>query len=168
MALVDLSGESELSINPLDILEELITANDWRFERHNDSELTVEMAGQWCTYHMYFVWQDDLSAIFFSCHFDVRVVEAQRPRVYELVGRVNERLWLGHFDLLAEQETTIYRQTIPMRGQREVSAEQLEDLVDTAMFECERFYPALQSVVWSGLSVPDALAAAIMDTVGEA
>ncbi len=168
MALVDYSSDYELSKNPLDILEELVVANDWRFERINDCELTLEIGGSWCNYDMYFVWQEELSAMFFSCHFDVRVVDSQQQRVYELVGRVNERLWLGHFDFLADQQTPIYRHTIPMRGQREISAEQLEDLVDAARFECERFYPALQSVVWGGQPVQDALAAAIMETVGEA
>ena len=28
--------------------------------------------------------------------------------------------------------------------------EQLEDLMDTAILECERFYPALQMVLWAG------------------
>ena len=46
--------------------------------------------------------------------------------------------------------------------------EQLEDLVDAAVGECERFYPALQMVVWGGRSVDEALSAALMETVGEA
>ena len=37
-----------------------------------------------------------------------------------------------------------------------------------AVTECERFYPALQLVVWGGQSSAEALAAAMMETVGEA
>ena len=40
--------------------------------------------------------------------------------------------------------------------------------MDTAAIECERFYPALQLVVWGGRSVADAIATAVMDTHGEA
>ena len=44
----------------------------------------------------------------------------------------------------------------------------LEDMVDIALAECERFYPALQFVVWAGHTPCDAIASAMMDTVGEA
>jgi hypothetical protein len=62
----------------------------------------------------------------------------------------------------------MYRHTIPLRGAPGLSAEQLEDVVDVALVECERFYPALQLIVWGGRSVADALTVARMDTVGEA
>ena len=55
-----------------------------------------------------------------------------------------------------------------MRGASALSAEQLEDLLDIAINECERFYPALQLVVWGGRSVADAMTVARMDTIGEA
>ena len=48
------------------------------------------------------------------------------------------------------------------------SAEQVEDLVDIALSECERFYPAFQLVLWGGKSPLEAIAAAMIDPVGEA
>jgi hypothetical protein len=44
----------------------------------------------------------------------------------------------------------------------------IEDLLDTALVECERFYPAFQYVIWGGKSPSDALAAALVETMGEA
>jgi hypothetical protein len=46
--------------------------------------------------------------------------------------------------------------------------EQLEDLVDIAITECERFYPAFQFVVWGGKSPKEGIGAAMLDTAGEA
>ena len=46
--------------------------------------------------------------------------------------------------------------------------EQIEDLVDIALTECERFYPAFQLVVWGGKGAEDAIAAAMIDPQGEA
>ena len=40
--------------------------------------------------------------------------------------------------------------------------------LETAIHECERFYPAFQFVVWGGRSPTDAVAMAMIDTVGEA
>jgi hypothetical protein len=62
----------------------------------------------------------------------------------------------------------MYRHTVPLRGAAGVSVEQFEDLIDAAVVECERFYPALQLVVWGGRTIADALVMARMDTVGRA
>ena len=41
------------------------------------------------------------------------------------------------------------------------SVEQIEDLVDISVSECERFYPAFQLVIWGGKSADKAVCAAI-------
>ncbi len=166
--MVSLQPRLEGHRNPLDLLEELVTANDWPFDRASDCELMVEISGQWCAYRMFFVWQEELSAIFFSCQLEQKVPNTRRREICELLVAINEGLWLGHFDLAAEDSLLLFRHTIPLRGAAGASVEQLEDLVDAAVLECERFYPALQMVVWGGQSVDTAVAAAMMDTVGEA
>ena len=55
-----------------------------------------------------------------------------------------------------------------MRGLSGVNSEQIEDLVDIAVSECERFYPAFQLVVWGGKPAEEAMAAAMIDPIGEA
>ena len=49
-----------------------------------------------------------------------------------------------------------------------LTPEQLNDLVEVAISESERFYPAFQYVVWAGKTPLDALTASILETVGEA
>jgi hypothetical protein len=158
----------EALTNPLDTLEELVSANDWTFDRHSECELMVQVGGRWCDYHLYVVWDRHMNAMFVSCQLDQRIPETKRSAVFELLASVNEDLWLGHFDFVREDGTTMYRHAMPMRGASGLSAEQLEDLVDAAIHECERFYPALQLVVWGGRSVADAMTVARMDTIGEA
>jgi hypothetical protein len=55
-----------------------------------------------------------------------------------------------------------------MRGGCVVATEQLEDLIDIAIAECERFFPAFQSLVWSNKTAEDALTSSMFETVGEA
>ena len=62
----------------------------------------------------------------------------------------------------------MFRHAMPLRGTKGPSQEQLEDLVDTAIAECERFYPAFQYVIWGGRTPEDAVLAAMVDTRGEA
>jgi hypothetical protein len=106
--------------------------------------------------------------MYFSCHMDVRVPEARRAAVFELLASANEKMWLGHFDFCVDDKMLAFRHTIPLRGARSLSVEQIEDVVDTGLVECERLYPALQMVVWGGKPVEEAVAWAMMDTVGEA
>lgn len=160
--------QSSPQTNPLDILEELVNANEWRFDRTTDEEMVVEISGRWCEYRLFFVWQEDLSAMYFSCLFDLRVPAQKRPVVSELLALINEKLWLGHFDLCSDELVPMFRHTILLRGVTGASVEQLEDLVDIALGECERFFPAFQYVVWGGRTAEEAAAAAMFETVGEA
>lgn len=154
--------------NPLDLLEELVTANDWACERASDVELAIQLHGYWIDYHVWSVWNEQLQAIYFACHFECRIPAWKRPQVQELIALFNETLWLGHFDYSKDEATVFFRHTVPLRGTNGASVEQLEDLVDTAVTECERFYPALQLLVWGGQPSAKALAVALMDTMGEA
>src|SRR3546814_15610970 len=101
----------------------------------------------------------------FSCQFDMKIPAAKRASVHELLATVNERMWLGHFDVDAEEQTPMFRHTTLLRGNHGASVEMLEDLVDIALTECERFYPAFQFVVWGGKTAEEAVAAALLDTV---
>ncbi|MDD3287541.1 MAG: YbjN domain-containing protein [Alphaproteobacteria bacterium] len=154
--------------NPLDILEEIVTANEWLFDRANEDELIVELAGRWCQYRMFFVWQREIGALQFSCQFDMRVPENKRGDVNDLLAMLNNRLWLGHFDFEPQQNTPLYRYTVLARNDRMPGTETLEDVVEIALTECERFYPAFQFVIWGGKKPGEAMAAAMIDTAGRA
>jgi hypothetical protein len=154
--------------NPIDLIEEIVIANDWAHDRAGEDELVVDISGRWCDYRLYFVWQEEISALLFSCGFDMKVAKNRRAAVYELLALANEKLWLGHFDLSGEDNSPAFRHAVLLRGMAAASAEQVEDLVDIALSECERFYPAFQLVVWGGKKPDQAVAAAMIDPVGEA
>jgi len=155
--------------HPLDLVEEIASANEWAFDRTNDDELVAQLAGKWGDYRLYFGWSPDMSALQFSCGLDLRVPKYRRIAVNELLALANERLWLGHFDLGLEEAMPMFRHTVPLRGARGgASVEQLEDLVDVALNECERYYPAFQYVIWGGKDPSEAVTAACLDPQGEA
>ena len=55
-----------------------------------------------------------------------------------------------------------------LRGQDRVAKEQVEDMIEVAIGECDRFYPAFQLVLLADQSPAEALQAAMVETVGEA
>jgi hypothetical protein len=154
--------------NPLDLAEQIIQERDWLCDRPVEEELVAEVESQWCSLRIWFAWQPDLNALVFSCAYDIKIHERMRTRIHALLVAINERLWLGHFDLGSEDGVIMFRHGILLRGRHAVTSEQFEDLIDIAITECERFYPAFQSVLWGGTTVEDALAGALLDTVGEA
>lgn len=156
------------SANPIDLVEEIVQANEWPHERSADEEMVVEIAGRWCDYRLLFVWQREMSALHYSCGFEMKVPRHRRGAIYELLAAVNERLWLGHFDLADGDDSPSFRQGVLLRGVFGASVEQIEDLVDISISECERFFPAFQLVIWAGKSAKEAIAAAMIDPVGEA
>src|SRR5258708_18671466 len=83
--------------NPIDLVEEIVIANDWAHDRASDEELIVEISGRWCDYRLYFLWQEELSALHFSCGFDMRGPKRRRSALYELLALANEKMWLGPF-----------------------------------------------------------------------
>ena len=154
--------------NPIDLVEEIVVANDWAHDRASEEEMIVEISGRWCDYRMYFLWQEELSALHFSCGFDMKVPKRRRGPLYELLALANERLWLGHFDLAAGDASPAFRYAILLRGIATASFEQVEELVDIALSECERFYPAFQLVIWGGKPPEEAMATAMIEPIGEA
>lgn len=156
------------SANPIDLVEEIVQANEWPHDRSSDEEMVVEISGRWCDYRLLFVWQREMSALHYSCGFEMKVPRTRRGPIYELLAAVNERLWLGHFDLADGDDSPSFRQGVLLRGVFGASVEQIEDLVDISISECERFFPAFQLVVWGGKSAKEAIAAAMIDPVGEA
>lgn len=154
--------------NPLDIIEQIIASNEWAFDRRCDSEMAAEAPGRWCNYGLYFSWSHEISAMSFSCAFDLKVPPGRREKLFELLAMANEKLWIGHFGIDSDDGVPVFRHSVLLRGAPGASAESLEDMVDIALTECERFFPAFQFVLWGGKSPAEALQAAMLDCVGEA
>ncbi|TCS60895.1 type III secretion system chaperone family protein [Varunaivibrio sulfuroxidans] len=156
------------NFNPLDVVEQILDDYAWPFDRCSDQEMTVQVPGRWCDYSMHFAWSEDASAMHYTCAFDLPVPSERKPAVHELLSLTNEKLWLGHFCMWDDENLPMFRYALPLRGTQGLETGQLEDLVETALLECERFYPAFQWVIWGGRPPHEALMAAMFETVGEA
>ena len=159
------AGQSAAALR---LVEQIVAANDWLFDRRSPREMAAEAPGKWCDYALYFSWSPEISAMHFSCAFDMKVPPAERAKLFELLALANEKLWIGHFGLESEDGVPVFRHSVLLRGAPGASAESLEDMVDIALTECERFFPAFQLVLWGGKPPAEALQAAMLDCQGEA
>lgn len=159
---------AETTGNPLDLVEQIALANDWSFQRMGEEELAAELTGQWCNYRVWFTWHPDMGVMHLACALDVKVVKAKRNGLYQLLAMANEKLWLGHFDFWSDEGLPVFRHATLVREGAGLNLEVVEDLVEIALGECERFYPAFQFHLWGGKAPSDALTAALLETEGEA
>ena len=56
-----------IDYNPLDLVEDIIIANDWDYERDNNNNIHVEVAGEWCDYQLSYGINEDHNLLYISC-----------------------------------------------------------------------------------------------------
>jgi hypothetical protein len=170
MNLDDLEEERNDASAPIDMLESYFQAHGWTCERVGDDEIIATVQGSWTQYELRGVWRPEDRVLQFLCLPDIRVPADKRIAVYETIGLINEQLWLGHFELWAASGLALYRNATLIEGEEGsvLSLDQAETLIETAIDECERFYPVFQFVLWGNKTPADAIASALIETRGEA
>lgn len=157
---------------PIDMLEQYFAAHGWSCARSGDEEIAATVKGSWTQYELRAVWREDDQVLQFLALPDIRTPADKRGAMYETIGLINEQLWIGHFELWASSGLVLYRYATLIgqdaEGEPGLTMEQAETMVDAAMDECERFYPVFQFILWGDKSPADAIAAALIETQGEA
>ena len=54
-----LNEEHDLSYDPLDIVEHVLTAENLTFDRTEDGDLAFALAGDWKDYELWFAWRPE-------------------------------------------------------------------------------------------------------------
>ena len=152
------------------MLEQYFQARGWACERSGDGEIVASATGSWAQYELRGVWRPEDQVLQFLAFPDIKVTDDRRAQVYETIGLVNEQLWIGHFELWSSSGVLLFRHAAMVDGGESgtMSLEATELLVESAIEECERFYPVFQFVLWGGKTPKEALAASLIETQGEA
>lgn len=154
---------------PIDMLESYFAAHGWTHERDED-EVVARVKGSWAEFELRAIWRGDDGVLQFLAFPDIRVAEDRRAPIYEAIGLINEQLWIGHFELWSSSGILLFRHAAMIDGGdgATLTLEQAETLVESAIDECERFYPVFQFVLWGGKTPREAIAASMIETQGEA
>ena len=155
---------------PIDMLETYYSALGWAYERNGEDEIVSSFQGSWTQYELRAIWRAEDQVLQFLALPDVRVAPEKRAATYETIGLINEQLWLGHFEMWTSSGMVLFRHAalLDTQGDSILTLDQAETLIETAIDECERFYPVFQFVLWSDKTPAEAIAAAMIDTQGEA
>ncbi|RJY10228.1 YbjN domain-containing protein [Aurantiacibacter aquimixticola] len=153
---------------PVEMLTALFEAHGWAFEQVSDDEVTVEIPGSWTTYQLRGIWRREDRVLQLLCLPEIRVGEDKRRNAFELLALINEQLWLGHFDIWSQGGMLLYRHGLMLGDDGMLSLDMAQHAIESAIAECDRFYPAFQFVLWGDKGPREALDAALVDAAGEA
>lgn len=154
--------------NPLDRVEQIAERRSWTLDRPSNDEVVMVVDGGWCALSLSMNWRDDLESLFVASAYDLKVPDKRREEVARLMALVNGQLVHGHFDFWDKDGTIVYRNGLLLAGGAEANDAQCEGLIRISVDICQRYYPAIQFVIWAGHTAAQALDSALLETHGEA
>lgn len=159
--------ETLMAMDPLDVVEHVLTAENLTFDRTEDGDLAFALAGDWKDYELWFAWRPEAECLQLCLSLDLRAPKASRAASHELLSLINQRVWLGHFEVWDDGEV-VFRHAMSLPGGERPTLAQAASMIDAAVEGADRFYPAFDFLVQGSKSPEDAMAACMFETVGRA
>jgi hypothetical protein len=154
--------------HPIDLVQTLATDHEWDFDRIHDDQIAMAVEGQWRTYSVTLAWSAYDETLRLICTFEMEPPEEAWPRLHEVLNAINDRCWAGAFTYWADQQLMVYRYGLVLAGGQVAGPEQIDTMISAAIMSAERYYPALQLVVWGDRPAEEALQVAIAEAYGRA
>ncbi len=160
-----LSGDD---LHPIDLVESLAADHDWEFDRVTDDQIAMAVEGLWRTYSLTLAWNGQDETLRLICTFEMEPPEHRLVDLYDVLNRCNDMVWTGAFTYWADQKLMIWRYGLTLAGGQTACAEQIDQMISSAVMASERFYPAFQMVAWAEHTPADAMKVAIAEAYGRA
>ena len=166
MALTEHFYEEE--IHPIDIVEHIAEHHEWDFDRIADDQIAMAVEGQWRTYSITLAWSGFDETLRLICTFEMQPPKEKQGALFEVLNSINDQCWAGAFTFWQDHSLMVYRYGLVLSGGQVASPEQIDTLISSAVSSAERYYPALQLVVYGDQSPKQALQVAIAEAYGRA
>lgn len=153
--------------DPLDVVEHVLSAENLQFDRTEDGDLAFCLTGDWKDYELWFAWRPEADCLQLCLSVDLKADPANRGPYYELISIINQRLWMGHFEVWDDGEI-VFRHAMTLMTGEQPSLAQAAGMIDVAVEAADRFYPAFDFMIRGARSPAEAMAACMFETVGEA
>lgn len=165
---IELIRSSRDDVDPLEALENVADTLALSVERVDAEELHVAMPGMWRDAGFWFTWRPELSTLQMGAPLDIKAPKARLAEMARLVSMVNERLWIGHFDLWSDDLSIVFRNAAVLPANGALDTVQAECLIRGAREAIDRFLPAFNYFIWGGKTPEEAMEASLFETAGNA
>jgi hypothetical protein len=160
--------EVDLPFDPLDVVEHVLTAENLPFDRTDEGDLAFALAGDWKDYELWFAWRPEGDCLQLCLALDLRVAKTRRAAAYELVSMINQRTWLGHFEIWPDEGEIVFRHALALSHTERPTLAQAASMIDAAVEAADRYYPAFDFMVRGSKKPKEAIDACLFETVGNA
>jgi hypothetical protein len=151
---------------PLDIIERIAAHNHWSFDRAEEDEISISVAGGWSEYNIAFTWLAEVEALHVACAFDLKVPSCA-PRAGEngLTLMAVQLGPAGEQNGMPKYDHPVIRPNVEVPDPELFIDERNERGKLRKARACERYYQAFQFVAWAGKTGPEAV---MLETQGRA
>lgn len=163
---IELIRKPKKTHHPMDALEAAADGLDFERDRVGETELHVMLPGVWRDIGLWFTWRPELSTLQMGAPIDLKAPAGRIDETSRLIVMINERLWVGHFDLWTDDHSIVYRHSAILPAGGALEGSQAEALIRAAREAVDRFYPAFNFLVWGGKDPDGALKASLFETAG--
>jgi hypothetical protein len=157
-----------VALDPLEVVERVLLTDNLTYERTEDGDLAFALTGDWKDYELWFAWRPEADCLQLCLSIDRKVEKARRGEAHELVNLINQRVWLGHFEVWADDGEIVFRHALTLPGGERPSMAQTASMIDAAMESADRFYPAFDFLIAGGKTAAEAMACCMFETHGQA
>ena len=131
------------------------------------SVLELELHGKHALFPCVAIVDEESERLIFLSHYPVKVPEARRGAVLELLNRANASLAVGNFELDLDTGNLRYRTSVDVEGLGLPDA-LVRNVVLCNVSTADRFFPAVAMTLYAGAAPLDALAVLESPPAGEA
>jgi hypothetical protein len=157
-----------IALDPLDVVERVLIAENLAFDRTDDGDLAFALTGDWKDFELWFAWRPEADCLQLCLSVDIKASRELRDSAHALINLINQRVWLGHFEVWADDGEFVFRHAMALPDGERPSMAQTASMIDAAMEAADRFYPAFDFLISGGKTPEESMAACMFETVGHA
>lgn len=128
----------------IDIAEQTFEKLDYRFSRIDENELAVSLSPH---YSLSVFLKPEYDVLHFSNDLDLVCPDDRLAVIEDSIIKANERIWLGHFDLISVDNRIVFSLSFPFAHSFSFDNENFEALISLILEESDRFYHYFKMVL---------------------
>lgn len=154
--------------HPIEQVSAFIVRRDWFFRQAHRDEILVDVPGRYGQYQMKVRWDSSQQTLDIACQLDSAIEDSRLGQAVLALAVLNEDVALGHFQLILDSFDIELRYRLALRGTGGMTSEQVQDILDVMIDECEHAAPALYQLASSNDLPPHTTRLVMMPVQGEA
>ena len=151
--------------NVIDVAEEVLKNMDVNFSRVDENELAISLSPN---YNLSILLKPEYEILHFSNDLNLVCPDNKLAVIEDSIVKANERIWLGHFDLISSENRLVYSLSLPFIYSFLFDEDTFESLINLINEESDRFYSYFEMIISDKQISNVSINSLFQDYVGEA